>query len=188
TSGSCAASTEGESAAHPLRHTCSGDAACRMQERRRWRRVDRASAEGAKDGSRTREGRCRQGEGHRQGRRRQGHGRQGTGDARQDGQGEGRHGQGEGRPPQGRRRCERRLPQGDRRIVRLSVEIETKKAALTGGFLLADTFCLGPEWCCRTGLNCRPLPYQGSALPLSYGSGENGRAPTRPRRTARKVP
>src|SRR4051812_26975657 len=25
-------------------------------------------------------------------------------------------------------------------------------------------------WCCRTGLNCRPLPYQGSALPLSYGS------------------
>ena len=26
------------------------------------------------------------------------------------------------------------------------------------------------EWCCRTGLNCRPLPYQGSALPLSYGS------------------
>jgi hypothetical protein len=27
-----------------------------------------------------------------------------------------------------------------------------------------------PGWCCRTGLNCRPLPYQGSALPLSYGS------------------
>ena len=26
------------------------------------------------------------------------------------------------------------------------------------------------EWCCRTGLNCGPLPYQGSALPLSYGS------------------
>ena len=26
------------------------------------------------------------------------------------------------------------------------------------------------NWCCRTGLNCRPLPYQGSALPLSYGS------------------
>src|SRR5262252_7215476 len=34
-------------------------------------------------------------------------------------------------------------------------------------------------WCCRTGLNCRPLPYQGSALPLSYGSArrlERGRA------------
>ncbi len=25
-------------------------------------------------------------------------------------------------------------------------------------------------WCCRKGLNFRPLPYQGSALPLSYGS------------------
>src|SRR5579871_2491270 len=29
-------------------------------------------------------------------------------------------------------------------------------------------------WCCRTGLNCRPLPYQGSALPLSYGSKAGG--------------
>ena len=26
------------------------------------------------------------------------------------------------------------------------------------------------DWCCRTGLNCRPPPYQGGALPLSYGS------------------
>ena len=26
------------------------------------------------------------------------------------------------------------------------------------------------SWCCRGGLNSRPLPYQGSALPLSYGS------------------
>jgi hypothetical protein len=26
------------------------------------------------------------------------------------------------------------------------------------------------EWCCQTGLNCRPLHYQWSALPLSYGS------------------
>src|SRR5262245_14983092 len=31
------------------------------------------------------------------------------------------------------------------------------------------------SWCCRTGLNCRPLPYQGSALPLSYGSEEGRR-------------
>jgi hypothetical protein len=31
---------------------------------------------------------------------------------------------------------------------------------------ISRCFC----WCCRTGLNCRPLPYQGSALPLSYGS------------------
>ena len=26
------------------------------------------------------------------------------------------------------------------------------------------------KWCCRRELNSRPLPYQGSALPLSYGS------------------
>ena len=26
------------------------------------------------------------------------------------------------------------------------------------------------RWCCRRDLNSRPLPYQGSALPLSYGS------------------
>ena len=37
--------------------------------------------------------------------------------------------------------------------------------------------CNGPaaishrkNWCCQTGLNCRPLHYQWSALPLSYGS------------------
>jgi hypothetical protein len=37
------------------------------------------------------------------------------------------------------------------------------------------------NWCCQTGLNCRPLHYQWSALPLSYGSvprtirnGQNG--------------
>jgi hypothetical protein len=33
------------------------------------------------------------------------------------------------------------------------------------------TYCdQGCFWCCRGGLNSRPLPYQGSALPLSYGS------------------
>ena len=26
------------------------------------------------------------------------------------------------------------------------------------------------KWCCKRGLNSRPLPYQGSALPLSYCS------------------
>ncbi len=26
------------------------------------------------------------------------------------------------------------------------------------------------DWCCERGLNSRPLPYQGSALPLSYRS------------------
>ena len=29
---------------------------------------------------------------------------------------------------------------------------------------------IGKRWCCQTGLNCRPLHYQWSALPLSYGS------------------
>ena len=29
-------------------------------------------------------------------------------------------------------------------------------------------------WCCRGGLNSRPLPYQGSALPLSYCSTVRG--------------
>jgi FkbM family methyltransferase len=33
----------------------------------------------------------------------------------------------------------------------------------------ADPECLDC-WCCRRGLNSGPLPYQGSALPLSYGS------------------
>src|SRR5262245_46208911 len=28
----------------------------------------------------------------------------------------------------------------------------------------------GVSWCCERGLNSRPLPYQGSALPLSYRS------------------
>ena len=41
-------------------------------------------------------------------------------------------------------------------------------------------------WCCSTGLNCRPLPYQGSALPLSYGSCLAAllRAPARARTSA----
>ena len=30
------------------------------------------------------------------------------------------------------------------------------------------------KWCCRSELNTRPLPYQGSALPLSYGSVKGG--------------
>jgi hypothetical protein len=35
---------------------------------------------------------------------------------------------------------------------------------------LPNVLILLNGWCCRTGLNCGPLPYQGSALPLSYGS------------------
>ena len=39
----------------------------------------------------------------------------------------------------------------------------------------------GKSWCCQTGLNCRPLHYQWSALPLSYGSvpGIRGNRPKR---------
>jgi hypothetical protein len=32
----------------------------------------------------------------------------------------------------------------------------------------------GLLWCCRGGLNSRPPPYQGGALPLSYGSRNQG--------------
>ena len=35
------------------------------------------------------------------------------------------------------------------------------------------------EWCCRGGLNSRPQPYQGCALPLSYGSIFAGAGPER---------
>ena len=33
------------------------------------------------------------------------------------------------------------------------------------------------RWCCKRGLNSRPLPYQGSALPLSYCSNAGSVAP-----------
>src|SRR3546814_4611519 len=33
------------------------------------------------------------------------------------------------------------------------------------------------NWCCWGGLNSRPHPYQGCALPLSYSSRPKGRAP-----------
>ena len=51
------------------------------------------------------------------------------------------------------------------------------KAALSACYLLARTqsaagtsLNLLKEWCCKRGLNSLPLPYQGSALPLSYCS------------------
>jgi hypothetical protein len=56
-------------------------------------------------------------------------------------------------------------PQGSR-------EPRTKKVVVLSGV----------SWCCRTGLNCRPLPYQGSALPLSYGSTTKRRLQGTPRR------
>ena len=42
------------------------------------------------------------------------------------------------------------------------------------------------RWCCQTGLNCRPLHYQWSALPLSYGSmpGTSENRPKRPHMAA----
>src|SRR3984893_1814511 len=49
-------------------------------------------------------------------------------------------------------------------------------------------------WCCRWVSNLRPLPYQGSALPLSYGSARSETSPaggrkeyTTPRQLARQV-
>ena len=46
------------------------------------------------------------------------------------------------------------------------------------------------EWCCQTGLNCRPLHYQWSALPLSYGSMTGGARIGReaPRQVRRSLP
>src|SRR3984893_19224347 len=70
-----------------------------------------------------------------------------------------------------------------------SVPAEIAEMAETGSqtktWIYADFIGLSREkdWCCQTGLNCRPLHYQWSALPLSYGSmpgsGESAlRAPT----------
>src|ERR1700688_936375 len=57
-----------------------------------------------------------------------------------------------------------------------SVPAEIAEIAETGSqtktWIYADFIGLSREkdWCCQTGLNCRPLHYQWSALPLSYGS------------------
>ena len=42
----------------------------------------------------------------------------------------------------------------------------------------------GIGWCCKRGLNSRPLPYQGSALPLSYCSAVGGGGDRRNRNPA----
>ncbi len=44
---------------------------------------------------------------------------------------------------------------------------------------------LGFFWCCERGLNSRPLPYQGSALPLSYRSARRTRSRSRRARLCR---
>ena len=43
-------------------------------------------------------------------------------------------------------------------------------AAPIDGPSAVSTISRGVDWCCERGLNSRPLPYQGSALPLSYRS------------------
>ena len=46
---------------------------------------------------------------------------------------------------------------------------------------------LSRRWCRRAGLNCRPQPYQGCALPLSYGGETEGARYSGPR-AAREAP
>src|ERR1700682_436298 len=47
---------------------------------------------------------------------------------------------------------------------------ETDDKAKTSNYADFTGLLRGKRWCCQTGLNCRPLHYQWSALPLSYGS------------------
>src|ERR1700730_7824779 len=76
-----------------------------------------------------------------------------------------------------------------------SVPAEIAEMAETGiqtkTWIYADFIGLSREkdWCCQTGLNCRPLHYQWSALPLSYGSmpGSENR-PKRPLQAGRSLP
>jgi hypothetical protein len=76
-----------------------------------------------------------------------------------------------------------------------SVPAEIAEMAETGSqtktWIYADFIGLSREkdWCCQTGLNCRPLHYQWSALPLSYGSmpGSENR-PKRPLQAGRSLP
>ena len=44
------------------------------------------------------------------------------------------------------------------------------------------------KWCCRWVSNLRPLPYQGSALPLSYGSVPVRRSSRRERKAIYEAP
>ena len=54
-----------------------------------------------------------------------------------------------------------------RTVAMETVATKLAKATDSRGFFFAFNE-LG--WCCKRGLNSRPLPYQGSALPLSYCS------------------
>src|SRR4029077_1555595 len=44
------------------------------------------------------------------------------------------------------------------------------RCAMTKSASTKSAHILRHVWCCREGLNLRPPPYQGGALPLSYGS------------------
>ena len=61
-------------------------------------------------------------------------------------------------------------------MAKAIISVECRNKTDFSGFLR------GSGWCCQTGLNCRPLHYQWSALPLSYGS------MPRMRESARKAP
>ena len=54
----------------------------------------------------------------------------------------------------------------ERVLIRTLRECARAKALMQRIFGVTD----GRGWCCERGLNSRPLPYQGSALPLSYHS------------------
>ena len=47
---------------------------------------------------------------------------------------------------------------------------ESKTRAFGAARMPVHAYFKKMKWCCQTGLNCRPLHYQWSALPLSYGS------------------
>ena len=51
-----------------------------------------------------------------------------------------------------------------------SISVHVPTVGEQGALDLASTDYQRENWCCQTGLNCRPLHYQWSALPLSYGS------------------
>ena len=67
-----------------------------------------------------------------------------------------------------------RVPVGTRSSLRplhRRRAIETcKTRALSAARMPIRAYFQKMKWCCQTGLNCRPLHYQWSALPLSYGS------------------
>lgn len=67
-----------------------------------------------------------------------------------------------------------RVPVGTRSSLRPLRERRGERGEQNSGVWCRENAdpCLLHEmkWCCQTGLNCRPLHYQWSALPLSYGS------------------